>query len=261
MMLYKREGFPEEGEIVLCTVTKINPNSVFVHLNDFNKSGLIHISEIAPGRIRNIREYVAENKVIVCYVLSVNKERGHIDLSLRRVSESARRNKLAEIKQELIAEKIVELVAKQTKKDVKTVYSEISKPVFEKYPMLHYAFLDVSQDKISISDLNIPKEYQSSLDEQIRKRFRPEKVIVGGILKLQTFAPNGIGVIKNLLKEIEKIKNAEVRYLGAGSYRVKIDTEDAKSDEKALDKKIEEVLASIRKQNGEGSFTKEAAEE
>ena len=50
-MLYRREGFPDEGEIVLCTVTKINPNSVFVNVDDYDKGGMVHISEISPGRI------------------------------------------------------------------------------------------------------------------------------------------------------------------------------------------------------------------
>src|SRR3989344_568516 len=99
-MLYRREGFPDEGEIVLCTVTKINPNSVFVHVDDYDKGGMVHISEISPGRIRNIRDFVVENKVVVCKVLSVNRERGYIDLSLRRVNETLRRNKLEEVKQE-----------------------------------------------------------------------------------------------------------------------------------------------------------------
>ena len=116
-MLYKRQGFPEEGEIVLCTVSKINPNSIFANLNEFGKSGMIHISEISPGRIRNIRDYVTENKVIVCKVLRINRERGHIDLSLRRVNETVKRNKLAEIKQEQVAEKIIENLAKNAKKD------------------------------------------------------------------------------------------------------------------------------------------------
>ena len=55
-MLYKREGFPEEDELVMCTVTKIFPHSVFVNIDEFGRTGVIHISEISPGRIRNIRD-------------------------------------------------------------------------------------------------------------------------------------------------------------------------------------------------------------
>lgn len=260
-MLYRREGFPEEGEVVLCTVTKINPNSVFVNVNDFDKSGLVHISEISPGRIRNIRDYVVENKVIVCKVLRIDKERGHIDLSLRRVNETLRRNKLNEIKQEQKAEKIIELLAKDNKKEVRKFYHEISKPILENYMMVHHAFVEVAEDKTTLEDLKIPKEYRKELEEIIKKRFKPEQIPVGGILKLQTYSEDGIEIIKKLLKEIKKIKNSDVKYLGAGRYKINIVSDDVKKDEKILDKKIEEVLEEIEKNEGNGSFIKAAAEQ
>ena len=100
-MLHKKKGFPNEGDILFCTITKVQYNSVFVTLDEYeNKSGMIHISEISPGRIRNIRDYVKEGKVIICKVLRVKKDRGHIDLSLRRVNESQRREKVEARKQE-----------------------------------------------------------------------------------------------------------------------------------------------------------------
>ena len=260
-MLYRREGFPDEGEIVLCTVTKINPNSVFVHVDDYDKGGMVHISEISPGRIRNIRDFVVENKVVVCKVLSVNRERGYIDLSLRRVNETLRRNKLEEVKQEQKAEKIIELVANKYKKDVKSFYSEISGPIIEEHGMVYHGFAQVASGIIKIDDLKIPKEYKKDFEEPIAKRFKVEQVPVGGILKLSTYADDGVEVIKKLLKDIEKLKNAEVRYLGAGSYRINIESDNVKKDEKMLDEKIEEVIEEIKKHDGTGSFIKEAAEE
>ena len=120
-MLYKREGLPEEDEIVMCTVTKIFPHSVFVNIDELNKTGVIHISEISPGRIRNIRDFVKQDKKIICKVLRINKERGHIDLSLRRVIDAQRRNKSDEIKQEQLAEKndqIINLLKQNRPKNV-----------------------------------------------------------------------------------------------------------------------------------------------
>ena len=61
-MLYKRDGFPEEDEVVLCNVTQIFHNSVFVDILDYRLQGMVHISEIAPGRIRNMRDYVDVNR-------------------------------------------------------------------------------------------------------------------------------------------------------------------------------------------------------
>ena len=81
-MLLRKQGFPEESEIVLCTVTSVRYNSVFVSLNEYNHSGMIHISEVSPGRIRNIRDYVKEDKVVICKVLRINKDRGYIDYGI-----------------------------------------------------------------------------------------------------------------------------------------------------------------------------------
>jgi translation initiation factor 2 alpha subunit (eIF-2alpha) len=72
----------EEGTVVLCTVTKIVGTSVFVKLDDYNKEATIITSEIAPGRIRNLRDYVVPNKKIVCKILRIDNK-GQIDLSLR----------------------------------------------------------------------------------------------------------------------------------------------------------------------------------
>ena len=109
-MFYHREGFPEERELVLCTVTKVQHHSVFVRMDEFGgRSGMIHISEVSPGRIRNIRYFVKEGKIVVCQVLRINKERGYIDLSLRRVNDNQRRKKVDQLKQEQKEEKIIEV--------------------------------------------------------------------------------------------------------------------------------------------------------
>jgi len=52
----------EEGEIVLCTVDRIVGTVVFVKIDGEEKNGSIILSEIAPGRIRNLREYVIPKK-------------------------------------------------------------------------------------------------------------------------------------------------------------------------------------------------------
>ena len=63
-------------------------------LDEFDKGGMIHISDVSPGRIRNIRDFVKEDKIVVCQVLRVSRERGYIDLSLRRVNDNQKRKKL-----------------------------------------------------------------------------------------------------------------------------------------------------------------------
>src|SRR3989338_7972247 len=151
-MLLKKEGFPEEDELVMCTVTKVQFHSVFVTLDEYDKGGMIHISEVSPGRIRNIRDFVREGKKIVCKVLRVNEEKGHIDLSLRRVTETQKRSKVDELKQEQKAEKILEFVAKDLNMDIKKLYSTINENISKKYASLNEFFEKVVSDNSIIKD-------------------------------------------------------------------------------------------------------------
>jgi translation initiation factor 2 subunit 1 len=204
-MLLKRQGYPEEDSLVLCTVTNIHYHSVFAKLNEYDdKTGLIHISEISPGRIRNIRDYVTEGKTIVCKVLRIDREKGHIDLSLRRVNDNQRRIKVNEIKQEQKAEKIIEQIAKQNKKDVKRLYTDISEKVLKKYEDLRSCFKEVVQKPSLLEDLGIDKKIAKDLSEIIKVRFKPEDITIGGKLKLESYEPDGLEIIKKALTDAEK---------------------------------------------------------
>src|SRR3989338_8555171 len=112
---------------------------------------MIHISEIAPGRIRNIRDFVMEGKSVICKVLRVNTERGHVDLSLRRVSESQKRNKINELKKEKLAEKLIEVVAENLSLDAKKLYATISEKVKEHFYLLFECFTEIAKGAFPIS--------------------------------------------------------------------------------------------------------------
>ena len=153
-MLYKLKGFPEQDEIVLCKVTKIFPNSVFVDLLEYGKQGMVHISEVSPGRIRNLRDFVSENRQIICKVLSVNEEREHIDLSLRRVNSSQRKEKLEEVKQELKAENLIQMLSKKLGQPIEKIYQKVAEKVLKDYSYLYLCFRDVAAEEASLEELN-----------------------------------------------------------------------------------------------------------
>src|SRR3989344_5879927 len=120
-MLLRKQGFPEEDEIVICTVKTILNSAVFAHLDEYGRDGMINISEVSPGRIRNLRDFVTEGKKIVCKVLRIDRLKGHIDLSLRSVNQAQRINKNKEYKNEIKALRILESASKILKKSEKEV--------------------------------------------------------------------------------------------------------------------------------------------
>jgi translation initiation factor 2 subunit 1 len=241
-MLFLKEGFPEESEIVICTVTSVRYNSVFAKLNEYNnKSGMIHISEVSPGRIRNIRDYVKEGKVIVCKVLKINEERGYIDLSLRRVNEGQRRSKLDEMKKEQKAEKIVEFVAKSLKKDFKKFYSELTDKIFKKYDLLASCFEDVVEKKITLDELGIDKKTATELNKIIEERIKPAEVDIKGNLNLVSEAPDGVELVKQAIKKGIR-EDVKILYMGAGNYRINVKASDYKEAEKILKQSTSPII-------------------
>src|SRR2546421_1696472 len=102
--------WPDEGELVVCTVTNVKNFGAFVTLDEYEaKEGSIHIAEVSSGWIKYIRDYVREGQKVVCNVLKVDKDKGHIDLSLKPVNEHQRREKIQEWKNERNAQNLLRI--------------------------------------------------------------------------------------------------------------------------------------------------------
>ena len=74
----------EVGNIVEGKVTRITDFGAFVELED-NKSGLIHISEVADVYVRNVRDFLSEGDNVRAKVISID-DRGKIALSIKQLN-------------------------------------------------------------------------------------------------------------------------------------------------------------------------------
>ncbi|MEW5896767.1 MAG: S1 RNA-binding domain-containing protein [Nanoarchaeota archaeon] len=241
-MFYKKKGMPEEDEIVLCKVTKLFPNSVFVDLLEYDDSGMIHISEISPGRIRNLRDFVSIGRQIVCKVLRIDREKGHIDLSLRRVNSLQRTEKLEEYKQELKSETLVQNLSKKLKKPVEQIYPKLAESVFKKYSHLYLCFKDVAAGNADLEKLGVEKKLAEELTKAIVEKFRPPKVAIKNEISIKTYASDGVEKIKEVMAQIGKVSPSfNIFYLGGGRFRLIVEDVNYKSAEKKL-QKVEEIL-------------------
>jgi len=227
----------EVGDIVLCTVDKISGTTVFVNIEGEGE-GTIVLSEIAPGRIRNLREYVIPKKKIVCKVLRM--QGGQVELSLRRVSLKEQK----EVKEEYEQEKSYENI-------FKTILQEKSKEVIEKIKekyRLHEFIDEIKEDGKKLeeyTDKEKAKKIIEILNSQKKKIFEIKKEF-----KLSSNAPDGIKKIKDILSQI---KEAKVNYLAAGKYSIKTQKENAKSADQELTKILEDVEKKAKENNMEFS--------
>jgi len=256
-MLYKRTGIPEVDEIVLCKVTTIFPNSVFVEMLEYHRQGMVHISEIAPGRIRNLRDYVSEGREIICKVLRIDKEKGHIDLSLRRVNSHQRQEKLDEIKQELKSESLVKNLAKKLNKPYEELYNEITTKTFSEYSHLYLLFQDIISESVKLDKLGFDQNLIQELTTAVIDKFKPPKIFLYGDIKLETYHSDGLEKIKNTLIKIEAVSpTIRLTYLGGGRYKITIEDLDYKLAEKTFSK-VEEIITAFIDKSSTASLIRE----
>ena len=78
----------EVGTVLEGKVTGITKFGAFVELPG-GKTGMVHISEVAPTFVKEIRDFVSENQMVKVKILNITPE-GKGSLSMKRVAESSR---------------------------------------------------------------------------------------------------------------------------------------------------------------------------
>ena len=73
-----------KGRIIYGTVTGVESYGAFVSCDDYY-TGLIHISEISHGFVKDINEFVKVGDVIHAEILDVDEELGHLKLSIKNI--------------------------------------------------------------------------------------------------------------------------------------------------------------------------------
>jgi len=257
-MLLNKQGYPEEGELVLCKINKVSYNAVFVNVDEYRKPGMIHISEVSPGRIRNINDFVKVGKAVVCKVLRVNTERGHIDLSLRRVNDNQKRKKMDTIKQELKAEKIIEDSAKLLKLDVQKFYYAVAKIPMQEDKCVYPSFEAVIEEDYDLSVLGLEKKQTETIEKLIRERIKPKQVEIVGDISIKTYEANGVDVVRKALVMIEDAdrEKISIKYLGASKFRLMLVAHDYQEAEGILKKGLDAAKKFCEKNKAEFSFVR-----
>ena len=254
-MFYKKPGLPEEGELVLCTVKKILSHSVFVSIDEYkNLEGIINIAEISPGRIRNLRDFVKEGKRIVCKVLRIKGK--EVELSLRRVSEKAKAEKLSQHKLEVKAEKLLEFVGKKFGISLEEMYKKFGYDVIEKYGSLPEYFYKVLENENLIQETKLNKQQTEELLKVIKENFKLPEVEIKGTLMLSCAKENGIEIIKEALLQI-KDEHVMLRYVSAPRYEIVVKSKDFKDAENILKQAVEKISSFVISNGGTAEFVRQ----
>ena len=240
----------EEGDVVLCKVDRIVGTTVFVSIegnserfrDGENKSdnyragsgveGSIVVSEISPGRIRNLRDFVVPKKKIVCKVLRTSK--GNIELSLRRVTIKEKNEVMNSFKQE-----------KRYISILKTILGNEIDSFLKKIGDVGLVdFMNEVKIKPEILNKYLEKKYVDKITEILSKDKKKRSIVKKEII-LRSNNSNGLFDIKDLFKDVSK--NIEVLYLSAGKYSLKLESTDLKKADNELNDIINDIERKSKK--------------
>jgi translation initiation factor 2 subunit 1 len=261
--MVKRNEYPEEGELVVGTVTDAKGYGAFVKLEEYpGKMGFIHIAELATGWVKYVRDHVRENQKVVCKVTGVDRSKGHVDLSLKRVNEHQRREKISEWKNEQKAEKLFEMLAKELGKDLKEFYEEVGYRLQEKYGSLYAAFEQAAMDLEQLKQDGFAGAWMRRFGEIAAANVSIPFVTIKGELQVTSNSDHGFEDVKAALEAAEKSEfedvEVSVQYLGAPRYLLRVKAPDYKIAEEQMRKAVERATQVIEGKGGKGTFTREA---
>ncbi|MDO8508957.1 MAG: hypothetical protein Q7S27_04705 [Nanoarchaeota archaeon] len=205
-----------EGQLILCTVKKIEKTNIFLDIEDEGEGSMV-LSEVAAGRIRNLREYVIPNKKIVCKVLNVSQ--GHVELSLRRVTAKEKYEVLERHKKE---RSLISML-----KNIVTNPEELVKKIKKEYDFV--TFLEDAKDNPNILEKFFSKSQIEKILNILKEKIEKEKE-VRKIFKLSSVSPNAI----TEMKEILDVPDSEINYLGSSRFSISAKAKDFKEANKNL---------------------------
>ena len=191
----------------------------YVSLLEYNNiEGMILLSELSRRRIRSINKLIRVGRHEVVMVLRVDKEKGYIDLSKRRVSAEDvakledRYNKAKSV------HSVLRHLADQHKFYLQELYERIAWPLYRKYGHAYDAFklalmedeststsaassstsLDDNKDD-PFRDIDVPQALKDELKMYIRRRLAPQPIKIRADIEVSCFTYEGIEAIREAL--------------------------------------------------------------
>ncbi|MCL6500447.1 MAG: S1 RNA-binding domain-containing protein [Candidatus Pacearchaeota archaeon] len=237
--------FPEEGEVLMGTVDRIVGTNVFVKLEEYGKEGVLVFSEVAPGRIRNIRDYVIPGQKIICKILRVDEAKDHIDLSLRRVTTNEKKEVIEKHKREKEVMAMLNVIIGE-KEHRDEIIAKINEKIgLSKFLESVLAGVQKPHEEIAmLKELGFSEDEASRIIKIVSEKVKEKKVSVKAEISLSSKSGEGIEKIKKVL--LDAGEGAKVNYIGAPHYLIAVEDTDYKEANKKLKEIIERMAMKAR---------------
>lgn len=209
---YYGERFPEVDDVVMVCVKQIAEMGAYVKLLEYNDiEGMILLSELSRRRIRSINKLIRVGRDECVVVIRVDKEKGYIDLSKRRVApEDAKKceNRYSKAKcvHSILRHAVELLHLEKVEVDFEDFYQRTAWYLDSKYAKeneknkaSYDKFKQAVDDPSVLDELKLTDVERRVLMKDIKRRLTPQQMKIRADIRVQCFAYEGIDAIKRAL--------------------------------------------------------------
>ncbi|KAH8159746.1 hypothetical protein CIB48_g8505 [Xylaria polymorpha] len=186
---FYEEPYPEIDSFVMVNVKQIADMGAYVKLLEYdNIDGMILLSELSRRRIRSIQKLIRVGRNEVVVVLRVDKEKGYIDLSKRRVGPEDIVKCEERYNKSKMVHSIMRHVAEKTQTPIQTLYESIAWPLMKKYGHSIDAFKFSITNPDVWNEITFPSDaVAEELKSYIGKRLTPQPTKVRADIEVTCF--------------------------------------------------------------------------
>lgn len=267
--------YPEVDIAVMIQVKSMADSGAYVSLLEYNNiEGMILFSELSRRRIRSISSLIKVGRIEPVMVLRVDKEKGYIDLSKRRVSEEDIQACEERFNKSKLVHSIMRHVAETMKIDLEDLYVHVGWPLYRKYGHAFEAFKLVVNDPDSVLDSltrevkevgpngqeitkvvpALAEDIKDSLVKNIRRRMTPQPLKIRADIEMKCFQFDGVLHIKEAMRKAEAAGNKEcpvkIKLVAPPAYVLNTQTLDKEQGISVLNKAIEACTEEIARHSG-----------
>jgi translation initiation factor 2 subunit 1 len=241
----------------MVNVRQIAEMGAYVHLLEYNNiEGMILLSELSRRRIRSIQKLIRVGRSEVVVVLRVDKEKGYIDLSKRRVSAEDIQKCEEKYGKSKAVHSIMRYVAEKVDTSLEDLYTRIAWPLYRRFEHAYDAFkLAIGDTEKILGALHVRENEMKELEVIIRRRLAPQPVKIRSDIEVTCFSYEGIDAIRAALKAGEEESTQElslkIKLVAPPLYVIITQTLDKSLGIGAMEKAIARIEQVIRERKGD----------
>lgn len=260
---FYKEKYPEVEDVVMVNVRSIAEMGAYVHLLEYNNiEGMILLSELSRRRIRSINKLIRVGKTEPVVVIRVDKEKGYIDLSKRRVSaEDVERctERYAKAKAvNSILRHVAELLHYDSDDQLEELYQKTAWHFEEKYKKQKASAYDFFKQSVLdpsiLAECGLDEHTKEVLLNNIKRKLTSQAVKIRADVEVACYGYEGIDAVKAALKAGLALSTDElpikINLIAPPLYVMTTSTPEKQDGLKALNDAIEAIQSKITSLGG-----------